>query len=1184
MAKIDFTPAQAQAILERGGALLVAASAGSGKTRVLVERLLERIAGDAAAHSINEYLIITYTKAAAAELKGRIMDELASRIAEEPDNRRLRRQLDLCCNADISTIHSFCSNIIRDNAHLLGISADYRIAEESESNIIRRTTLEKLLDARYEDMEGYPAFQTLVDMMSAGRDDSKLADIILETYAKLKSHTSLEKWAEEQLKMYDVTEIGDVSETLWGKMLLNKYKSEAEWWISELDGLLDKMNGYEDFNAAYGPSVTATRDALCRFAKAAGKSWDDAVSCAEIDFPKPKPIGGYDDFKDVRTKCRSAVKKITESLKLKSDDLLEDIAALAPAVRALVQAVVDFDKAYGGEKHRRGILDYSDLEHYALRLLIDEETGQCTDVARAIAGKYDEIMVDEYQDVNAVQELIFSAVSKDGRNVFMVGDVKQSIYRFRLADPGIFLKKYNTFADAEDAADGEGRKIILAQNFRSRPGILDAANYVFKNVMSAEFGEMDYTEREYLRPGREFPETAEKEVELDVIDAKDISSDEEERPERIELEAEFVAGKIRSLIGGKMRVAGDGSVTRDLKCGDIAILLRSSKSKAPVFAAALERSGIPVSLSRGEDFFESIEINSMLSLLSVIDNPLQDIPLISAMRSPLYAFSADDLVDIRLKKKDGYFYDALTIAAETNDKCRAFLGELEAFRELAADMSSEKLLWHIYQESSALAVFGAMNGGETRTRNLKLLISCAAKFESAGYKGLFSFVLYMRQMMENGENPAAESEESSENAVRIMSIHKSKGLEFPVVILADLAKRFNMDDTKKPILVHPELGIGAKMRDLERKIEYQTIARQAIAEKIALETMAEELRVLYVAMTRAQEKLIMVCSYSNWERELKRIGPVQTLPVAPQILMNSRSAAEWILRTALARTEAGELTGGEKLDGEWDINLITDVTVEGRHKSAARDAHDVTVDEDLLAVITRNISFKYGDTAAENIPSKLTATEVKGLIADGELGEDAEYVVPFTREIKARRASFDREKPLSAAEKGTMIHMLLQHMELSKCTDRSAVEAETHRIALGGFVDEADITPADIDMLTSFFASKTGKRLTAASIVEREFKFSILIPASRFYDCGDDNELLLQGMIDCFFEENGELVIIDFKTDNVTKDNIEARAASYSGQIAAYKMALEEITGKKVKEAVLFFLRCGQTVNISIAE
>ena len=873
MGKVNFTPAQTAAIENRGGALLVAASATRYLRVVLVERLLNRISDPVQAHDINEFLIITYTKAAASELKGKIMDELAARIAAEPENRRLRRQYGLCCIADISTIHSFCGNIIRENSHALGISSDFRIAEESESDMLRRAALDRVLDERYESMQEHPNFGLLADMMSAGRDDSKLIETVLETYNKLLSHPRPDKWAREQLEMYDMSEITDISQTLWGEFVLNKHKITIKWWMEEMGMLLERAQEHEDFKKAYGASLTETYNGLTRLAAAMDYGWDEAVKNSDVPFPRPKNISGYDEFKETRNKCKTAMQKISEQLAASSAELAGDITAMRPVVEELVAVVLNFDREYGEEKRKRGVLDYSDLEHYAVKLLVDEDTGLRTELAEKISGKYEEIMVDEYQDVNAVQEMIFNAVSRGGENIFMVGDVKQSIYRFRLADPTIFLQKYNMFADAENARDGEGRKIILSNNFRSRSGVLSAVNYVFKNVMSPQFGEMAYTEKEYLYDGREFPDNSEREVELDVIDMSELSAEEDgEKPEKIEVEANFIAARIRELVSGGMQVTDEDGHLRPVRYGDIAILLRSTKSKAPRYAAALERLDIPVALAGSDSFFESVEINIMMSLLSVIDNPLQDIPLISVLRSPLYGFTPDELAAIRLKNRNGYFYEALVMRSEEDEKCRLFLDELKSFRDAAPDMTADRLIWHIYHTTGMLGIIGAMPGGELRVKNLRRLLVYARKFESAGYKGLFLFTSYMRQLMEKGEDPSGDSDEQAENAVRIMSMHKSKGLEFPVVFLADLAKKFNMDDTRKQILIHPKLGIGTKMRDLKRKIEYTTIARQAIAEKLSLETMAEELRVLYVAMTRAQEKLIMVCSYPSWEREKKAAG------------------------------------------------------------------------------------------------------------------------------------------------------------------------------------------------------------------------------------------------------------------------------------------------------------------------
>ncbi len=1187
MPEIKYTPEQLAAINDRGGALLVSAAAGSGKTKVLVERLMSRIEAGADA---DDFLVITYTKAAAAELRGKIIDEIQKRIAQDPTGRHMRRQAALCCRAQISTIHSFCAGIIRENAHLLGLTPDFRVADESETRLLKERMLERVLDGRYEDMESFEGFSELVDTMAAGRDDSRLAEIILDAHSKLQSHPYPEDWVSEQLEAMDTSGVTDALDTVWGRAVMEKAVKTAGYWLQRMQEAYREACGDGKFLAAYGDSMMTTIDGLMEFIAASEKSWDRAVTAAwDIQFPKAGRAVGCDGIKETRKKCKAATEKLRDSFIGDSRTVLKDMADVYPAVKALFRLVLDFDREYAGEKRRRNILDFSDQEHMAVYLLRDKETGLPTALAREISQRFEEIMVDEYQDVNAVQDMIFSCVSRDGKNIFMVGDVKQSIYRFRLADPTIFLKKYASFADSSDAREGEPRRVILSKNFRSRAEILDGVNFIFKNIMSPELGEMEYTEREFLYHGASDIETPERPVELNLLDMSG-GGDDEDSPDKLRCEASFTARRIMEMAASGFPVPDGNGGTRPVNFGDFAILLRSAKARGGVFASELEALGIPVSFDRGEDFFKTTEISVMMSILTVIDNPRQDIPLIAAMKSPVFGFTMDELSDIRLSG-GGDFYDALLISAEKDEKSAEFLKRLGELRDTAADMPADRLIWKIYEDTGLPAIVSAMPGGEKRRQNLMELFRYARKYESAGYKGLFSFIGCMRGLMERGESPGDSGDGGSGGAVTIMTIHKSKGLEFPVVILADACKKINLTDTNQPLVIHSELGAGPRKIDLERRIQYPTLPRTAVGQRITAETLSEEMRVLYVALTRAREKLIINCTMKDAAKTIDQLSEGMRLPVPPQLLESRKSMGDWILMAALCRPEAEKALNGQysrepaAYSGfDWDIRLVDGGSVmEDRPGPAGRYA-DKTVKEppaEDTAAVAERLAWRYGHMEASLLPSKLTATELKGRFADSEAAEEAEPVIKGKTAAALRTPSFLRkDRGLTPAERGTALHLVMQFIDFEKCGALQEIQDEIRRL-----VDTELITPeqaacVEPGKILGFFESDTGKLIMGADGLRRELKFSVLVPAERYFKGGGADEILLQGVIDCCAEKNGELIILDFKTDRVSPETVGMRAEYYRGQLEAYAGAMEKMTGKKVAKKLLYFFAVGRTAEL----
>lgn len=1182
---LQFTPAQKSAIESRGGAILVSAAAGSGKTKVLVERLLGYVTDDSESCDITDFLVITYTRAAANELRSKILDEISKRLAVAPENRHLRRQATLCFDAHISTIHGFCTDILRENAHLLDLSPDFRVADENESSIMRLGVLENLIEERYDDIDNAPGFALLVDTMSAGRDDKRLFDVILDAHTKLLSHADPEAWVNSQIEMLEGRHLSDASETIWGRYLMVEARRKAAYWRDALSKLLSELCVYPEFQKAYGDSVAATLDGIERFIQALGISWDEARVHAAIDFPRPKNVKGYEDLKEIRAKCREAMKKLAIVFECPSEELLSDMNTVRPAVTELLRLVIEFDGAYSREKRKRAIVDFSDLEHMTVQLVTDRKAGRPTALAEAIAARFKEIMVDEYQDCSAVQEIIFNAVSKNGRNIFMVGDVKQSIYRFRLADPSIFLSKYKSYKDEFEAADGEGRRILLSANFRSRAGILDAVNFIFKNIMSEDFGEMDYTDREFLNPGRKDAGIDGPAVELDVLDMSTMETeDDEESPEKTETEATYVAGRIEALLESDLRIPDGEGGMRPVSYGDFAILLRSVKDKAGVYAQALMERNIPVGLPGGEGFFETQEVAIMISLLEIIDNPLQDVPLIAVLRSPIYGFTPDDLARIRLEDKNACYYAALTKAAETDDKCRSFLDELDAFRLAAPDMASDRLIWHILNKTNMLGIIGALKGGEARRENLMKLTDLAMRYEANGYRGLFGFITLLRKLIETGADPGDKNETMTVDAIKIMSIHKSKGLEFPIVILADTTKRFNLKDASKPLLLHAQLGVGAKVTDLKRRIEYPSIARMAVARKLTREMAAEELRVLYVALTRAREKLIIVTTYADADKELLKLSKDAAAPVPAQVLDSAKSMADFLLLPVLTRPEAKCLRQDDAVlscdAGEpWDIRKINIASKEASPpKYKDTEAVRVKAEPKAVEALRQKLSFQYPYPEAPLIPSKLTATELKGRFADYEAAEEA-GTPAYVRKPKSifRRPDFITQKDsLSGAERGTALHLAMQYINYEKCGDSVSVKEELKRLREQNFLSERQAEVINPAKISAFFNSELGRRVLKADKLYREFKFSLLMKAGTFDGNADhgvstDDEILFQGVVDCCFLEKGALHVIDFKTDYVTPETLEEKKELYAPQLTAYSHALKRIIGLPVKSLVLYF-------------
>lgn len=1171
MPELQFTPAQKCAIESRGSTVLVSAAAGSGKTRVLTERLMAYLTAAENPVDLDQFLIITYTRAAAAELRARILDSISDRIAADPENRHLRRQSALCARAQIGTIHSFCGDILRENCAAVSLTPDFKVADAERASALKATALDKLLEHAYASIHEDAAFRLLADTAGAGRDDARLSALILNLYEKMQCHARPDRWAQEQIDRLRLEGVTDAGQTIWGQELLAQTRADAAYWADELERLLQRMAqpGNEWLMTAYGESISQSAAGVHAVVRAAAQGWDQTRQALEdVAFPRLKSVRNApdpalkDQIKARRDACKKAIDELRAQYADTSEKALGDLRATAPAMERLLRLALEFGTRYAAEKRRRALVDFSDLEHLAAQLLTDDD-GNPTPLAHEISTRYTEILVDEYQDVSEVQDLIFRAVSRSGQNCFFVGDVKQSIYRFRLADPGIFLEKYNRYADAADAPDGAPRRILLQENFRSHREVLDAANLVFSNIMSTELGELNYDENARLKCGADYPDGGEP-PELCLLA---LPNDEDgPAPEKAALEADYVARRIREMVDAGTPVL-DRGVTRPADWGDIVILLRSANAVGPVYRRALTARGIPVFSEQGGGFFESLEISVLLSLLAVIDNPHQDVPLIAVLRSPLFGFSANDLAAVRACDREHDFYTALTAAAETRDDCRAFLKTLSDYRRLAPDLELGALLWHIYDDRNLMALCCAMADGDARRRNLMLLFDLAQQFEETGYRGLHRFVVWLRHQADEGREPVVSGGER--RAVRIMSIHKSKGLEFPIVFLADLSRTFNKLDTRSTVLIHPQLGLGPKRTDTQRGIEHPTFARNAVASRLLRELLSEEMRLLYVAMTRAKEHLILTGTFANPEKTISQLRAGLSSPIAPEVLRRESTPMQWLLQCALLDTDASALR-------------VRTVALTAAQDSAAQEAAGAATeipaaDPALAETLSQNLAFLYPHAAAETLPSKVTATELKRLDAQTEDAEAATLVAQPQRAF--RKPDFQTcERPLTAAERGTATHRLLQYLHFADAADARAVTRQIEQLCTRGFLTEREAQAVRIPSILQLTRSELGARLIRAEQdgkLQREFRFSLLYPAEALFPGAGEEQVLLQGVVDCCFEADGALTIVDYKTDRIAPDAVPERTAYYASQLRAYAAAMARITGKPVRQRLLFFLHNG---------
>ncbi len=1162
------TKEQRQAVENRGGKLLVSAAAGSGKTKVLVERLMGYILSPADPANIDDFLIITYTKAAAAELRGKIAAKLSELIAENTANRHLQQQLQRLYLAKISTVHGFCTDILRQYAYQLDITADFRVADESECLLIQQKALEQVLETAYETADQNPNFCAFIDSQGLGRDDRQIPEIILKVYHSARCHLNPDSWLNWCTDItYDVS--SDAGQTPWGAYLIADLKQHLSWHIAALERCISSAR---DVSEIEKPVVLFTAIVSQLKELLACQTWDEIVLKRQIDFgrlsfsKKCTDLQLTERMKAVRNACKDDLAKQLRNFTDFSAQLLTDMAFSTGTAKGLVELVRAFERTYDQMKRNRGVLDFSDLEHKTLDLLYGKNRAGITGIANEIGSRFREIMVDEYQDSNGIQDAIFNALTHKRQNCFMVGDVKQSIYQFRLADPGIFIEKYNTYTPAELAGDGEARKVLLSHNFRSSSGVIEAVNDVFSTCMSSAVGGLNYGEDEMLRQGMPHAPVDDPEIFLYGIDVEQDTYAEE---------ASFVADQIASLLDGNHMIA-DKDGLRPVRPEDIVILLRSPGSVGCEFQYALSVRGIRCTTGDQDNLLQTEEIATVRAILQIILNPLQDIPLAAALTSPIFGYTADDLARLRSFDRRGNLFYLLNKV--NNEKNESFLKTLAKLRDTSRLSSVTQLLSVIYAETNMLSIYGAMADGETKLTNLQSFFQIVSDFENTGPKELGRLVEFLDRAQERGLG--SNSAVQNKGAVTIMSIHKSKGLEFPVVFLCGLSRSFNQESVRAQVLCDKDLGLGLGCVDRKLRVRYPTIAKRAVSTKIIRESVSEEMRVLYVAMTRAREQLYMTYAVKNLAADLQNIAQRIDMSGAQMLASGADCPGTWVILTALLLTEAGAFFG---LAGKpdctrvskkpWQIKVVR-VNAECINSSSDDTILKTAISQRVMDQISRSLHFSYSGAPATQTPSKLTATQLKGRALDTEIAEGT----LDKKAVRFRKPNFGASG--SGKEYGNTIHKVMQYIRFSECGDMERIRAEIQRMVQQNLIDSEQACRIDCSSILRFFTSEMGEKIRTSKNLLREFKFSILEDAEKYYTGTAGEKILLQGVVDCAVVEDDGIIILDFKTDRVTEATCLSVADQYKPQVLAYAQSISRIYKKPVKAAKLYFFSIDQFVDI----
>ena len=1223
MADTKWTNEQLQAIETRRCNLLVAAAAGSGKTAVLVERIIRIITNEENPVDIDKLLVVTFTSAAASEMRERIASAISKSLEKSPNSKNLQRQLTLLSRANITTMHSFCLDVIKNYFYTIDLDPSFRIGDETEAILMKNEIIEELFEEYYE--EDNEDFKKLIEAYSSSKDDEKLKEMILSLYRFSMSGPWPQQWLKEKAEDFNISTLEEFDKSEWVKVLRDNLRVELNGFLNMYKRAIEIINdtsGLEPYLDAFYSDYNYLENA---YESLNGGLNDIYIALNSISFIKLKTV------KKNQVSDENAQNAVS-TFECTPQEALDGIIGVYPFMKTLASITLEFLRRFDEKKREKNILDFNDLEHLCLKILIDKDENNNiipSKVAEHFREFFDEVLVDEYQDSNSVQETIIDLVSRRSlkeANVFMVGDVKQSIYRFRQAKPELFLDKYNKYSLKEGKSN---RKIQLYKNFRSRQEVIEGVNYIFKMVMSQTVGELEYTNEETLNLGADFKSTNDensilggdielhildksgivKEENIDVSDEESEAKEEEEDIDAITLEAKIVSKRIKELFepkdGKKFKVFDkDTNEYRDVRYKDIVILLRATKNWAEIFLDELGSEGIPVYADTGSGYFESIEIRTIMSLLKVIDNPLQDVPMIALLRSPIVGFTAEELSDLRLLHKNLYFYEIIKevtegiheVSEDLKFKCVSFVAALNKWRKKSIYTPIDEFIWYLYMDTAFYGYVGAMPNGKLRQANLKILFQRAKQYESTSFKGLFNFINFINKLRKSsGDMGSAKVLGENEDVVRIMSIHKSKGLEFPVVFTSGMGKQFNLIDLSNSVLYHEKLGFGPSYVNLETRNSYSTLAKEAIKKRIRLETLSEEMRILYVAFTRAKEKLIITGATSNLEKSINNWVSSAALDeniILPSEVLKGKSYLDWICM-AICKHVCGEKlrnvagAGRELITSDfskWDIKfwnknlLIMDknleVIDEVEEKKSIINYKEVVVDNE----INRRLDYKYKFVECSMLPSNISVSDLKK--KEFTYGDEIHDVVEVFKEKQVLKPKFlKEEKGLSAAERGTVIHYVMQRLNYDRVNNVTEIKEQIKEMVMDKSLTEKEASVVWHNKIYKFFESSLGKRLLIAykegRLVSRELPFFTQL-SSVEYDSNLNVEtyagekIRLQGIIDCFFEEEDGIVLLDYKTDYVDDNNINEVIQSYKLQIKYYKDALEKITGKNVKESYLY--------------
>lgn len=1179
MATVRWTPAQQNCIDARGGTVLVSAAAGSGKTAVLIARIVSLLTDTEHPLDIDKLLVVTFTKAAAAEMRSRLGERIADMLAKNPRDRHLLRQQMLLPTASICTIDSFCGQLLREQAQRAGVSPRFRVADQTTLKIMKHDIATEIVEQAYKENDS--AFMALCHILADDRSDGQLIDQILHIYDFIQAHPFPLQWLTQQEARFD--NVTAVSDTIWGQILLEQI---GENLTAAHDALLRATNEIANdtlIQNAYGPSLSIS---LSRVVSALhtleNGNWSDALHAVNaIDFPVFGRLTKYDDtaFKEYITSLRNHAKKAVAKAEkalaaISEEDALRDIAAAAPLVRALFDLVRRFDNAFSTAKAEQNLLDFNDMEHKALSLLAtpqEDGTFTRTEAAREIGARFAYIMVDEYQDTNATQDTLFAALSDNEENLFFVGDIKQSIYGFRQAMPAIFGGRRRRSAPY-NGVDFPA-SITLGNNFRSRKQVTDSVNFVFSRLMGEKTGGIVYDESEQLVSSATFPspDSEDYNTELLIIEKKELS----EPLSAHQAEARLIGQRILNMIAEGFQVSDHGKL-RAAAYRDFSILLRSTKNTAPIFVRELQAMGIPVSSGNHDNFFDCAEIRTVVSILRTIDNPLLDIPLLATLMSPLFGFSPDDLSLIRKVDKDLPLFTALRRVAlrehPLRERVKAFLETLDNYRMLSAALPADRLIRRLYEDTDMLSVMSAKTGGSQRIANLRHFYDLARHYEQQDLRGLAAFVRYLDKLEAQGiALDAASKDSDSQNAVHLMTIHHSKGLEFPVVFLAGLGSDFNKMSTRGDVLLHADHGIGITLRDRERMTQSDPIHRQAIATAIRRSERTEELRVLYVAMTRPKDKLIMVATVDRLSSVTENLrintgGNPSTL--TPAFIMQAPRMSDWLLACAMHHPAGTILRGGEAEERGIDGFCVKVVAPE--EVTADVSLPDDEGQEIALPGIDERLCYTYPYAALGQIPAKITASQS----AHSKAGD---VIVAPT----LTQPAFLSRHGLTPAQRGTATHIFLEHVNLGG----SSAVAQATAMVDAGLLTAPQAQALNTARLQRFMDSTLASRMSVSDHLYREFAFALERPIATLGASMDHlpadaakETVLVQGIADAVFEEDGALVIVDYKTDRV--ENGAILAQRYASQLAIYRDALARTLGKPVKECVIYSFHLGEIVPV----